>query len=466
MWKKRLNTFILVFIVGGIVCGSLLNVIGLSTTVQEDSIFNFGFYLFQTLNLIGSLFLSALKMVIIPVIFTSIAYGLSSMSKGTNVGKVISRTVMYYFATTAIAVAIGLVMVKSFKPGNDQQLIGTVSQMLDSQQITPEVRKKVSKAKSQLRKEGLEGLSGVPLMFVKMKNLVLSLMPSNIFTALSEGMFLPIIVFSIICGLVLLAIREQVSEIILLLEKLQTLFFTILSFVIICAPIGFFAIITELCWTVGFSGVSSIWIYALAVVIGLAVHALLILPIICRLFGGRSPFVYAGHVKNALLMAFSTASSSATLPTTINCVEKKAGISRDCTSFVLPLGATVNMDGTAIYESIALVTLMQAYAAATGIVLNMGITDLIIVFITVTLAAVGAAGVPGAGIFMLIMLMSTVPVGDQLGIPPHLIGLIIILDRPLDMLRTCINVWGDTVGCAVIENSLTDKSSSPARSSG
>ena len=451
MWKRHLNFFILLFIVSAIVFGSLLNLLSVPTTIQRDSIFNFGFYLFQSLNLVGSLFLAGLKMVIIPVIFTSITYGLSSMSKGTNVGKVINRTIIYYFATTAIAVAIGLVMVKSFAPGNDGGMISTVSQMLENNRVSPDIRKKVSKANSQLRREGLEGLTGVPLLFVKMKNLVLSLMPSNIFSALSAGMFLPIIVFSIICGLTLLAIREQVSEVILLLERLQKLFFTILAFIITTAPIGFFAIICELCWTVGFSAISNIWIYAVAVVIGLMLHGLIVLPLVCKIFGCRSPIVYAGQVKNALLMAFSTASSSATLPTTMNCVEKKAGISRDSTSFVLPLGATVNMDGTAIYESIALVTLMQAYAAAIGVVLDMGIVDLIIVFVTVTLAAVGAAGVPGAGIFMLIMLMGTVPVGDQIGIPPHLIGLIIILDRPLDMLRTCINVWGDTVGCAVIE---------------
>ena len=451
MWKRRLNVFILVFIAAGIVFGSLLNLADVSTDVDAARVFNFGFYLFQTLNLIGSLFLSALKMIIIPVIFASIAYGLASMSKGTNVGKVIRRTIIYYLATTSMAVFIGLVLVNTFKPGGDERIISTVTQMLDNEQVSPEVRKKVSKARFQLRKEGLEGLTGVPLMFVKLKNLVLSLMPSNIFTALSEGMFLPIIVFSIICGLTLLVIREQVPEIIVLLERMQHLFFTILSFIIATAPIGFFAIVCELCWTVGLEGISSIWLYAFAVVVGLAVHGLIILPLICRVFGARSPLVYAGQVKSALLMAFSTASSSATLPTTMNCVEKKAGISRDCTSFVLPLGATVNMDGTAIYESIALVTLMQAYATAVGVMLDLSTIDLIVIFITVTLAAVGAAGVPGAGIFMLIMLMSTVPVGDRIGIPAHLIGLIIILDRPLDMLRTCINVWGDTIGCAVVE---------------
>ena len=451
MWKRKLNVFILVFIAGGIVCGSLLNLAGVATDVDATRTFNFGFYLFQSLNLVGSLFLAALKMIIIPVIFASIAYGLASMSKGTNVGRVIRRTIIYYLATTSIAVFIGLVLVNTFKPGDDARIISTVTQMVDDEQTSPEVRKKVAKARFQLRKEGLEGLTGVPLMFVKLKNLVLSLMPSNIFTALSEGMFLPIIVFSIICGLTLLAIREQVPEIIVLLERMQQLFFTILSFIIATAPFGFFAIVCELCWTVGFEGISSIWLYACAVVIGLAAHALLVLPLICKIFGRRSPWAYAGQVKNALLMAFSTASSSATLPTTMNCVEKKAGISRDCTSFVLPLGATVNMDGTAIYESIALVTLMQAYAAAVGIMLDLSTIDLIVIFITVTLAAVGAAGVPGAGIFMLIMLMSTVPVGDRIGIPAHLIGLIIILDRPLDMLRTCINVWGDTVGCAVVE---------------
>ena len=195
MWKRKLNVFILVFIAAGIIFGSLLNVANVPTDVDNERIFNFGFYLFQTLNLIGSLFLSALKMIIIPVIFASIAYGLASMSKGTNVGRVIRRTIIYYLATTSIAVFIGLVLVNTFKPGDDKRIVSTVTQMLDNEQVSPEVRKKVSKARFQLRKEGLEGLTGVPLMFVKLKNLALSLMPSNIFTALSEGMFLPIIVF-------------------------------------------------------------------------------------------------------------------------------------------------------------------------------------------------------------------------------------------------------------------------------
>ncbi len=446
-WKEHLHALIIVFILAGMAVGSLLNYSELAYKYDQSA---FGFYLFNTLDLLGKLFLYALKMVIIPVIITSIVFGLGGMSKGARVGRIALRTIGYYLLTTGIAVIIGLVLVIVAKPGAGAGIEKTVAGLLKSRPDAA-VQKKVDRAQAQLRKEGLEGLSGAPLMFIKLKNLAVSLMPQNAFRAMSDGKFLPLIVFSILLGVTLLSIREKAPMLLQFFEQAQMLFFALLGGIMYTAPIGFFALVATLAWTVGLEGVGTIWVYGVAVVAGLAIHGFIVLPLILWIFARRSPLEFAGKMRHALVMAFSTASSSATLPTTMRCAEENAGIDNDYASFVLPLGSTVNMDGTAIYESIALVTLYTAYVAAAGIPdATLGLAQLVIIFITVTLAAVGAAGVPGAGIFMLIMMMGTIKVGNTVGIPVHLIGLILVLDRPLDMMRTCINVWGDSVGAAVV----------------
>ncbi len=452
-WKRHLHALILIFIIAGILLGSLFNALNVPTEAGDTFLRQLSFTFFQALDLLGTIFLAALKMVIIPVIVTSIAFGLGGMSKGAKVGRIAGRTIVYYICTTAIAVMIGLALVLVFQPGEGEQIAQTVAGMLenDTANQPADIQAKIDRARGQIRAEGLEGLEGYSLMLVKLKNLAISLVPDNIAAAMARGQFLPIIVFSILLGVILFQVRDRTPALLKLVEEAQTLFFALLEAIMWLAPIGFFAIVAKLCWTVGLEGISTIWIYGVAVVLGLLLHGLVVLPLILRVFGKRSPWTYAKQLQEALIMAFSTASSSATLPVTLENVEKNAGVSKDSASFVLPLGATVNMDGTAMYESIALVTLIQAYAAATGIDAGLGLGELFVIFITVTLAAIGAAGLPGAGIFMLIMMMTTVKVGDQVGLPPYLIGLILVIDRPLDMLRTCVNVWGDSVGCAVVD---------------
>ncbi len=474
-WKRHLHTLIVVFILSGIVLGSVLQSSGAPgpgkpvEQVAPGFASMLGFYFFHAIDLLGRLFLAALKMIIVPVVVVSIGYGLGGMSRGANVGRIALRTVLYYLLTTGLAVCTGLVLVTLFQPGSGEEIRQTVEGMLSQEasgsSSSGSLQAKIDRAQAQIEAEGLKGLEGAPLMVLKLKNLALSLMPSNVFQAMAAGKFLPIIVFSILLGTTLLLVRDQTPSLLVLFEELQTLLFTLLGAIMLTAPIGFFCIVTKLCWTVGLEGVGSVWVYGVTVLIGLAIHGLVILPTICWVFGRRNPIEFAGKIRNALVMAFSTASSSATLPVTLKNVEGAAGIKKDYASFVLPLGATVNMDGTAIYESIALVTLATSYAAASGIPLGWEMADMIVIFLSVTLAAVGAAGVPGAGIFMLILLLSTIRIGDTIGVPASLIGLIIVLDRPLDMIRTCVNVWGDSVGCVVVSN-LEERAQARERAEG
>lgn len=489
-WNKYLHTLIVVFILAGVVVGAGLRSAGVPTAAEvkqnnaaadaaaqqadpaaklagrhaapRDGTQAFGFYLHHVMDMLGDLFIAALKMVIVPVIVVSIAFGLGGMSKGANVGRIATRTILYYLATTGIAVTIGLILVSMVNPGKDTDpgpelggLPKTVKEMLAKSEggapLDPSVKAKIERAQRQLEQQGIQDLRGFQLMFLKLKNLAVSLMPTNAVKVMADGQFLPLIVFSIILGATLLQIRERVPIVLQFFEQAQELFFAILNGIMLTAPIGFFALVGKLCWEVGIEGIASIWVYGVVVLAGLLFHGLVVLPTMCMVLGRRSPLEFAGKMKAALIMAFSTASSSATLPVTLMSVEEEAGIKRDYASFVLPLGSTVNMDGTAIYESIALITLATAYAAAAGIPFNPSVMDLAIICITVTMAAVGAAGVPGAGIFMLIMLMTSIDLGGgNIGVPPELIGLIIVLDRPLDMVRTCINVWGDSVGCVVV----------------
>jgi Na+/H+-dicarboxylate symporter len=217
------------------------------------------------------------------------------------------------------------------------------------------------------------------------------------------------------------------------------------DWVIQLAPVGVFALLASVVMETGPGIFANLGKYMATVLLGLAVHALVTLPLLLRLLGGVNPRKYFEKVASALTTSFSTASSSATLPVTIDCVENKAKISPRVSSFVLPLGATINMDGTALYESVAAVFIAQVY----GIDLTIG--QQVLIFLTATLAAIGAAGIPSAGLVTMAIVFNAV------GLPLEGIGMILAVDRILDMCRTSVNVWGDTVGCAVVARMMKEK---------
>jgi Na+/H+-dicarboxylate symporter len=249
---------------------------------------------------------------------------------------------------------------------------------------------------------------------------------------------LPVIVFSLFFGAVLTTLGQRGRPLIDFFDGLNEVMMKMADLVIKLTPIGVFALIGQVVAETGISIFANLGKYMMTVLLGLMVHACVTLPLLLRLFGRFSPKKFLGHVSPALTTAFSTASSSATLPLTLDCVTRRAGIPPRIGSFVLPLGATINMDGTALYESVAAVFIAQVYG------IELAFYQQVLIFLTATLAAIGAAGIPSAGLVTMAIVLKAV------GLPLEGIGMILAVDRILDMCRTTVNVWGDTVGCSVI----------------
>jgi len=363
----------------------------------------------EGVGFIGDIFLRLLKMIIIPLIFTSLVSGVASLGSARSVGRVGVRTVIYYTASTTLAIAVGLTLVNIVKPGAKLVLAGAG--------------------------ELPEGFSASSQ---NLPDFLLRMVPDNIMSAMAAGDVLPVIVFALLFGLFLTRLNgpnvEAVHRVVNgVLEVIQALTLAIVKL----APVGIFALLAR---EVARSGPGIIWdlrFYFVTVGAGLLIHATVTLPIILFVLGRRKPLGYGRRMAPALATAFSTASSSATLPLSMDCSEK-AGNRRGVSSFVLPLGATVNMDGTALYEAVAALTIAQMY----GVPLDL--TQQALVLLTALLASVGAAGIPMAGLVMLVVVLQAV------GLPLEGIGTIIAVDRVLDMMRTATNVWSDLVGTAVV----------------
>jgi len=364
----------------------------------------------ETVGVAGDLFLRLLKMVIIPLIFTSLVCGVASLGDARSVGRVGLRTVLYYTLTTTLAILVGLTLVNVFTPGKYLDIGSSAS--------LPEGISSTSQSLSQF---------------------LLHMVPDNIIAAMANGDVLPVIFFAILFGLFLVRLNgpnvEAVHRVMEgALEVIQALTLGIVKL----APIGIFALLAREVVRSGPELIMKLLPYFATVGGALLIHAFVTLPLLLVLLARRNPLDYFRAVLPALATAFSTASSSATLPLSMECAEKEAGIPRGVSSFVLPLGATVNMDGTALYEAVAALTIAQMY----GVGLSFG--QQAMVLLTALLASVGAAGIPMAGLVMMVVVLEAV------GLPIEGIATIIAVDRVLDMMRTSTNVWSDLVGTAVI----------------
>ncbi|HIC96967.1 MAG TPA: dicarboxylate/amino acid:cation symporter [Aquificaceae bacterium] len=360
-----------------------------------------------SMELVGEVFLALLKMIIVPLVFCSVfiaMLGLGDIAKFRNIGL---KTVAYYLTTTSLAVVAGLVLVKALEPGKGVEPIsGEVPQVKN---LTPE-------------------------------DILWNIIPTNPFKSLAEGMVLQIIFFAVLLGLATLKVSHSKREhLFKVFDALNEGLISLTRWVVKLTPVGVFALVGYLVADAGLGIFLSLWKYALTVVLGLAIHAFIILPVLGYLIGRYNPYDYFLKVREAPLLAFSTASSAATLPVSIQVAEEKGGVRKETAGFVLPLGATINMDGTALYESVAVVFIANVYG------IELGISQMVIVFLTATLASVGAAAIPGAGLVMLTLVLSSV------GVPLEGIGLIVAVDRFLDMLRTATNVWGDLNGARIID---------------
>lgn len=360
----------------------------------------------------GDLFIRALKMMVVPLILTSIVSGITNIGSGKSLGKLGLKTFAYYISTSLLAILTGLFWVNIIQPGIGADL---------------------GLAKS------VEGMSIGSSSF---KDVLYNIIPTNLFEALSDQKMLSIIFFAILVGFFITKTDPKPKN--FLIDLFNSGFEVVMKitlFIIKLAPFGIFGLVAVKAAEADMSVVGSIFWYVAAVVLALATHALFNLPMILKFSGKVSVMKHAKAVSTPLFTAFSTSSSSATLPLTMEAVEYNSGVSNKITSFTLPLGATVNMDGTALYECVAVVFIAQAYGV------HLGIVEQIIVVLTALLASIGAAGIPMAGLFMMSIILTAV------GLPLEGVGLILAVDRPLDMLRTSINVWSDTCGAVVVAKS-------------
>ncbi|MBI4388713.1 MAG: dicarboxylate/amino acid:cation symporter [Nitrospinae bacterium] len=363
---------------------------------------------------IGEIFLDILKMLVVPLVFSSMVVGISALGDVRKLGKTGGLTLAYFLATTGIAVVLGLVMVNLLRPGAGVKLSDGIPEAVMGRETY--------------------GITDILKGFVS-PNLVESMARMDI---------LPIIVFALVFGGVLTTLGEKGKTVIAFFDGVNEAIMKVVELAMYLAPIGVFSLIASKLGAVGggdmfLDELLKIGRYAFTVVFSLAVHGLLVLPLILYYVAGRNPLKYLVNSSEALTTAFSTSSSSATLPVTIECAEVNNKVSRRASLFVLPLGATVNMNGTALYEAVAAMFI----AEMAGIPL--GFWQQTVVFLTATLAAIGAAGIPEAGLVTLVMVLNSV------GLPLEGIGALLSIDWFLDRCRTAVNVWGDSVGAAVID---------------
>jgi Na+/H+-dicarboxylate symporter len=362
----------------------------------------------------GDIFLRALKMVIVPLILSSIISGVTNIGSAQNLGRLSMKTILYYLSTSLLAILTGLFFVNIIQPG-------VAADLGFSRQV-----------------------DGLAISGDSFGQTMIKIIPDNIFDALSQGKMLSIIFFSIIFGFFITRISPRPQQILTdFFNAVFDVMMKITMFVIRFTPLGVFGIvavqvsesesIVELAQRMG--------IYMLTVILALIVHAFITLPLLTRFVGRVNPIKHIKAVSTPLLTAFSTSSSSATLPLTMEAVEFNDGVSNKITSFTLPLGATINMDGTALYECVAAMFIAQAYGV------ELSILQQIIVVITALLASIGAAGIPMAGLVMITVVLTAV------GLPLEGVGLILAVDRILDMFRTSVNVWSDTCGAVIIAKS-------------
>ncbi|MBU1099826.1 MAG: dicarboxylate/amino acid:cation symporter [Bacteroidetes bacterium] len=381
----------------------------------------YGLYLTEYVSYVewmGTVFLHGLRMVIVPLILTSIISGVTNIGTGSNLGRLGFKTMLYYVSTSILAILAGLFFVNLLQPGVGADL-GFIKEV--------------------------EGLAVARESF---GDTLMNIIPTNIFVAFTEGQMLSIIFFAIIFGYFITRVDEKYN--VLLTDFFNGSFevmMKITMFVIKFTPLGVLGIVAVVVAEQAgdtyalLDIMRRLGIYMIAVLAGLSLHAFVTLPLILKFVAKVDPWKHLKAMTTPLLTAFSTSSSNATLPLTMTAVEENSGVSNKITSFTLPLGATVNMDGTALYECVAAMFIAQAYG------IELGFLQQVLVVATALLASIGAAGIPMAGLVMISIILTAV------GLPLEGLGLILAVDRILDMCRTTVNVWSDSCGAVTIARS-------------
>lgn len=355
----------------------------------------------------GTIFINLIRMVIVPLVFASLLVGAASVGDIKKLGRMGGKTVGYYLVTTAFAVTLGLVLGNLIDPG-----IGLTIP------------------------EGAQYAPGTP---VPASQVIINLFPNNPLNALVTGSMLQIIVFALFIGIGATLVGEKAKPVIAFFDGLAEITYKIVGIVMIVAPIGVFALITPVVAANGPAVLLPLLKIIIAVYIGCFLHAGVIYSLAVRTLGNMSPVKFFKGMFPAMVVAFTTCSSSATLPISMKCAEENLGVSKEVASFVQPLGATINMDGTALYQGICALFVAQVY----GIDLSVG--QQVTVILTATLASIGTAGVPSAGLIMLTMVLQSI------GLPLEAVALVAGVDRILDMIRTTVNITGDASAAVIVE---------------
>jgi len=390
-FELRLANRIFVGLLLGVVFGLALYGVRETTWVK-----NLMTYLISPL---GDAFIRTIRMIVVPLVLASIVVGTASLGDIKKIGRIGGKIMAYYLITTAIAIITGIILTLVFAPGLavDVAKEGT---------FTPR--------------------EAPPIMTT-----ILNMIPINPIDSLARGDMLQIIVFAVLLGITISAVGETAKPLLKVLEGLNEAMLKLTMLIMELAPYGVFALMARTVLNQGAQILISLALFIIVVYLGLLIHAIFIYGSIVKFFGGISVVEFYRRVSPAMLVAFTTASSSATLPVTMKCGEENLGIKKEICAFTLPLGATVNMDGTALYQGVSVVFLAQLL----GVDLTFG--QMLTVIVSATLASIGTAGVPGAGMIMLAMVLESV------GLPVSAIGIIMGVDRIVDMGRTCMNVTGD-----------------------
>lgn len=406
--KVSLTTKILIALVLGAVTGIMMNIFS-SMGAQNiiSTWFTGGIF-----ELLGRMFIASIKMLVVPLVLVSLIIGAAGISDIKKLGRVGGKTLLFYITTTAIAITIALSLSYITNPGVGFNL---------GEEL----------AKSEIAKAEAPSLVDT----------IAGIIPSNPFTAFSDGKMLQVIFFALIFGFAMAVLGDKVKTVRTFLEELNEIIMEMVMMIMKVAPYGVFALVANVFAKEGFAAFIPLLKYIFTVFLALFIHFSVTYSISLKVFGKLSPFKFIKKFYPTMLVAFSTASSNATLPITMETAEKDLGVSNKIASFTLPLGATINMDGTAIMQGVAVVFISQAYG------IELTLANLAIVVLTATLASIGTAGVPGVGLITLSMVLK------EAGLPIEGIALIMGIDRILDMTRTAVNISGDTIVSLIVAKS-------------
>jgi solute carrier family 1 (high affinity glutamate transporter) protein 1 len=404
----------------------------------------------------GDIFLNLLKMMVVPLVMASVMNGILGMGDVRKLGKPGGYTILYYLSTTLLAVGLGLVVVNVIQPGVGAVDEATLAKLKDEgspAQAKVKVREALAESTG-LDEEVIAGAfadlpepTGELDVWMIMNNLIEKLFTDNLFMAAAETNLLPLILFSIVFAALLSTMGKRVATITEMIGQVNDALLSFIMLLMNIAPLGIFCLVTARFGKAVAGGtfmeeLSQIGWYMGTVLVGLGLHVFVTLPLIYWVVTRKNPYRFLMNMSQALLTAFSTASSSATLPVTMECAITKAGVSKRSTEFVIPLGSTINMDGTALYEAAAAIFIAQAIGMELSLIQQLTIA------ITATLAAIGAAGIPEAGLVTMIIVLNAV------GLPIEYVGLILSVDWLLDRFRTAVNAAGDSIGAAVVEKAF------------